>query len=326
MTKRLMIVGGTGFFGKALFRYLSRFIDNNKWDIEAVCFVSRNPNVAKQFFGGDVGALKYKLLSADVEASLDHLAVFEPTHLIHAASDSTNGHQLSHFDRFRQIVKGTENVLDFVVKTKVEKLLYISSGAVYGGAIDEGRLGWTEGSYCAPTCSEIEQTYGLAKRNAESLCWLYSSEFAFQFSVARCFSFVGPDLPLNKHFAIGNFIRNALACEDIVVNGDGTPLRSYLHQEQLAEWLLKILFDGSNNTFNVGSDEAVSILQLAETISKVCNSKNTVIVKGRPELRDGEERSVYIPNIDKIKTEFNVTPLPIEVCIEKTINELASAT
>ena len=110
------------------------------------------------------------------------------------------------------------------------------------------------------------------------------------------------------------------------MNGDGTPLRSYLHQEQLAEWLLKILFDGSNNTFNVGSDEAVSILQLAETITEVCNSKNRVIVKGHPELRDGGERSVYIPNIDKIKTEFKVAPLPIEVCIEKTINELASAT
>ena len=51
----------------------------------------------------------------------EHLAVFKP-YLIHAASDSTNGHQLSHFDRFRQIVKGTENVLDFVVKAKAEKL------------------------------------------------------------------------------------------------------------------------------------------------------------------------------------------------------------
>ena len=54
---------------------------------------------------------------------------------------STNGHQLSHFDRFRQIVKGTENVLDFVVKAKVEKLLYVSSGAVYGGAIGGDRIG-----------------------------------------------------------------------------------------------------------------------------------------------------------------------------------------
>ena len=110
------------------------------------------------------------------------------------------------------------------------------------------------------------------------------------------------------------------------MNGDGTPLRSYLHQEQLAEWLFKILFEGSNETYNVGSDEPVSILQLAEKIIEICALDNTVIVKGHPELRDGNKRSVYVPNINRIRTKFDVAPMPIEECIEMTINELAIAT
>jgi len=73
--------------------------------------------------------------------------------------------------------------------------------------------------------------------------------------VARCFAFVGADLPLNVHFAIGNFIRDALTADALTVSGDGTPLRTYLDQSDLAHWLFTMLERGrSGEDYNVSSD------------------------------------------------------------------------
>jgi nucleoside-diphosphate-sugar epimerase len=145
-----------------------------------------------------------------------------------------------------------------------------------------------------------------------------SSNQSMHVKVARCFAFLGPYLPLNKHFAIGNFIQSALLNENIEIKGDGTPLRTYLYTSDLCIWLLKILINGSPNCiYNVGGGEILSIRELADIVREQLNSSVQVNVHQLPcGIVDA-----YIPNLDKISSELGLHPtIPVREAINKTAN------
>ena len=122
--------------------------------------------------------------------------------------------------------------------------------------------------------------------------------------LARCFAFVGPYLNRKIYYAIGNFIQNCLDGKPIVINGDGTPLRSYLYADDLVEWLFAILERGeTGRPYNVGSDRAISIRELAEKVRIVLGTRNEIKIMGHP---TGGKPSVYVPNIDRVKHELGL--------------------
>ena len=136
--------------------------------------------------------------------------------------------------------------------------------------------------------------------------------------IARCFAFVGPYLPLDTHFAIGNFINNAINNEDIIIKGDGSTIRSYMYASDLMVWLWKILLKGKiNQPYNVGSDEGVSIKQLAEKISNISNAKVAVKIVGSPVKK--EQIDIYCPCITKANTINAQIKIQLTESIEKTI-------
>ena len=296
----VFVTGGTGFFGRALLRHWASTPETGSWRFT---LLSRDPERFRQTHGDLLSGLDVRLWRGDVldPASLPGDASF--THVLHAATDAGATDQLSPLQRFDQIVDGTRHVLDHATRLGVRRFLLTSSGGVYGTP-PSGAISLAESWHGMPDPLQAHNAYGVAKRQAEHLCALYGATHGLEAVVARCFAFVGEDLPLDAHYAIGNFIRDALAGGEITVKGDGTPVRSYLDQRDLARWLTVLLVQGQGGrAYNVGSDQPVTIVELAHMIARQSGSDVPVRV-----LAQGQsaQRNVYVPDISRVRDELGL--------------------
>lgn len=303
----LFLAGGTGFIGKSLLRFAS---DCASSDLELfrqpITVLSRNPD---KFICANSSWLpsNVEFIKGDICDFHTLPAHNKFTHIIHAAADSCAYPPLSPLDIYRQIILGTENLLRFAVLTGVERFLYLSSGAVYGPSSTSTQL-QEQKTYELPDSPNY--AYAHAKRSAEYLCNLYHVEHRLQTVVARCFAFIGRDLPLHSHFAVSNFMADALSGRDIVVQGDGTSIRTYLDQADLAKWLSTLLLYGSSGSvYNVGSDQPVSIRDLACLVRDIINPSLNVVINGNNQtVPITSASSVYVPNISRAANELGLRP------------------
>ena len=302
-TPHILLTGGTGFFGRALLR---TWIDEAKVEDKKtqVCVLSRNPESFLKNYPEFKSQSWLSFHQGDILNKYSLPKKGEFSHILHAATESTLGPLLSPLNRYLQIVDGTRNMLDYAVTNRISRFLLTSSGGVYGSQ-PEGMKEIPEYYNGMPNPLYSENAYSVAKRCAEHICSLYRENFGLQIVIARCFTFVGKDLPLNAHFAIGNFIRDALYGTEILVNGDGSPVRTYLDQRDLAHWLLKILYCGKDGeAYNVGSDYHITIKELAYLVRDTIAPEKKVRITSR--IKKNENRNRYIPNIFKAREELKL--------------------
>jgi dTDP-glucose 4,6-dehydratase len=225
--------------------------------------------------------------------------------MIHAAAE-TSLSLLSEKPRlgFDVIVEGTKRALEFAKASGLRQFLLTSSGAVYGRQPDK-MTHIPEEYLGAPDPTSQLSAYGKGKRAAESLCATYSQEGSLQAKIARGFAFVGPYMDVDAYYAIGNFIRDALKGGPIQVRGDGTAYRSYMYGADLAEWLWIILLKGKVcYPYNVGSENRISIKELAETVRDTVNPKAEIhiSVKSAP----GRAPEQYVPSTRRARAELGL--------------------
>jgi nucleoside-diphosphate-sugar epimerase len=301
---RLFITGGTGFIGTWLLESFAWANDRLGLGASAVVlsrdparFAAKSPHIASH--------PSIKLIAGDVTQFDFPQGPF--THVIHAATEASAA--LNERDPLRMsdtIVGGTRRVLDFARHVGVRRLLLTSSGAVYGPQPPElSHIPENHGG--GPDATDVRSAYGEGKRMAEWLCAAYAEQYGIECLIARCFAFIGPHLPLDAHFAAGNFIRDALAGGPIRVRGDGTPLRSYLYAADLAAWLWTILIKGTSaRPYNVGSSQAVSIAELATATAAACDPAPEVRIAETP--RQGRAPLRYVPATDRACDELGLRP------------------
>ena len=283
---RIFVTGGTGFFGKSILDYLKRHPDfraGDEWMIlsrDPERFQSRNADLLDQ--GRKIG-----FVTGDVR---DFCAEGRYDEIIHAATAAVT--TMADDEMTSTIVEGTRHVLDFAKFCGAKKILLTSSGAVYGP--QTAPVG--EDAPCNPVTA-----YGKGKLEAERMC----VESGLDAKIVRCFAFTGPYLNRDIHYAIGNFIRDCLAGEPIIIKGDGTPQRSYLYADDLVEWLFAVLDRGvSGCPYNVGSPEGLSIREVAERVRAALGTKNDIRVLGVSV--SSTPPSVYVPDVSRAVRELGL--------------------
>ncbi len=298
---KLFFTGGTGFFGRALLRY---WMTHPTQRPDHLTIMTRDPSAFLARFP-EFSKIPWVVWHLGDIMSPHSLPIGKAfTHILHAATDSTAGPRLPVLDRYNQIVIGTQTILEFAVNAGATRFLLTSSGGVYGQQPSD-LTAIPESFHQIPDPLNPNTAYAMGKRAAEHLCALYQAQFGIEPVIARCFAFVGPDLPTDAHFAIGNFIRDAVERRDIVVSGDGTAIRSYLDQRDLAHWLTVMLQSGAaGNAYNVGSTSAISIRELAELVRGVLHPDGGVRVLGTPD--PAHQKMRYVPDTGRAQTELGL--------------------
>jgi nucleoside-diphosphate-sugar epimerase len=322
----IFITGGTGFFGRWLLESFAHA--NRELSLGAKATVlSRNPGTFRAtapHLGIDAGIALVEgdvrdFTAAKIDAQLPAPWPRRHGFFIHAATEaSAKLNAENPLLMVDTIVAGTRAALDFAVATGVRRFLLTSSGAVYGRQPSE--ITHVPEDYAgAPDCTQTSSAYGEGKRMAELLCACYAQQHGLECLIARCFAFVGPFLPLDAHFAIGNFIRDALRGGPIQVSGDGTPYRSYLYAADLAIWLWTIVFRGKTmHPYNVGSDQDLSISRLAVDVGAIRRPFAEVTLAQQPSA--GQQRQSYVPSVLRAASELGLKPIvPLPEAIRRTI-------
>jgi len=294
--QRVLLTGGTGFFGC--------------WLVESFCHMNRTLGLGAQatVLSRDLAkfAAKCPHLAADPAITLlagdvrdFDFPAGEFGYVIHAATETT-GKQAPQ-ELYSTMVEGTARTLGFARQCGARKFLLTSSGAVYGRQPAEmTHVPETYTGAPGPVGTlDAASAYAEGKRASERMCAQSTQAGSpFEAKIARCWAFVGPHLPLDAHFAIGNFIGDALAGRPIAIGGDGTPRRSYLYAADLAVWLWTILLRAPALVpINVGSGRDVSILELAQTVANTL-APGTRIEVAKQAVTDAAPAR-YVPSVKR---------------------------
>ncbi|RIQ54583.1 NAD-dependent epimerase/dehydratase family protein [Bordetella avium] len=311
---RIFITGGTGYIGRWLLESLCHA--NRVLDLQLNATVlSRKPAEFAEKYPHLAHDPCMTLIKGDVRDFSCKQEGF--SHAIHAATDVVASH--TPLEVFDVTVAGTRHVLEFARRQGIANVLMLSSGAVYGRFPDNVDRA-SESLPCVPDVTSPRSAYGLGKIATEWLGNAYGQEYGVSCKSARVFAQIGPYLELGAHFAAGNFIRDALQGDAIIIQGDGTALRSYMYAIDMVTWLWAILVRGkAGAAYNVGSELGVSIRDLAQAVVHV-TGKPTIDIKVLGQPAPGAAPSRYIPDTTLAREELGLSiTVPFEDAIRRTL-------
>jgi len=300
--KSILITGGTGFFGKWFLELI--FYANKNYNTNILTtiitrnedkFFLENPHYKNNKF---LNIIKIDILDLKkINHKFDFLLHMAAT----SATETFNGE--TDANKTSTLFNGAKNIMEIAIENNISKILFTSSGVVYGSSSKD-----MKSESDVSHSIDLEKRNGLAKGKilAEDVISNLSLKNNINFKIARCFSFVGPYLPLNIHYAIGNFINDAIFNDKIIINGNGLPYRSYLYISDTIIWLIKLLVGSEEGVYNVGSERRIQIIELANIVRDLIDPSKKIIIQEN-EIHEGNfKRDIYLPDTTKIREALKV--------------------
>lgn len=300
--KTLMITGAAGLVGGGI---ADAVIDRNERLGENIrlLLVARNENRLRKRFARYASKSYISLICHDVTKPFVELDNVD--FIIHAAS---KGDPLSFVRDPVGVMNanylGMLNVLEIARRCKSPKVLFISSGEVYGIINDIEENGFKEKDMGYIDISNSRNCYAISKIAAENLCICYSEQYGVNTSVARLSHTYGGRILPDENRVIFQFMRSAIKGEDIVMKTSGAQKRSYCYIADVVKAIFYILLKGDNKEFyNVANRESVvTIKELAECIANICGRKVMIESQSKDEKKGNSGIIHAVLNTDKIET------------------------
>lgn len=304
MSKRILITGGAGFIGSHL---CDRLLNEGN---EVVCldnfFTGNRKNIIHL-----IGNPNFELVRHDVTMPF-YAEVDEIYNL--ACPASPIHYQFNAIKTIKTSVMGAINVLGLAKRTKA-KILQASTSEVYGDPIIHPQ---TESYWGNVNPIGVRSCYDEGKRCAESLFMNYYSQNGVRIKIVRIFNTYGPRMHPNDGRVVSNFIVQALQNKNITIYGDGKQTRSFQYVDDLVEGFIRMMDspDDFTGPVNIGNPGEYTILQLAQEIIRLTNSKSELVYMPLPQ-DDPIQRQ---PDISLAQQKLNWEPaVPLEEGLKKTI-------
>lgn len=278
--KTILVVGATGLIGSCVIDVLMHY--------PGICYhvvaAGRNRQRAEHKFAAYLGNPHFSFVEIDVTQPVGEsmkAQIFEESsaalthvdYIIDAASNaSPNFFKQKPVEVMLANIEGVKHLLDYGLEHGMKRMVYISSGEIYG---EGDGTAFTEKSSGYVDCASVRACYPSSKRAAETLCMAYGEEYGADVVIARLSHTYGPGFTESDNRVYAQFIRNVLHGEDIILKSKGEAYRSWLYVVDAAHAILCLMLDGEKgNAYNVAHAESnISIRQLAELIAEEAHRK-----------------------------------------------------
>jgi nucleoside-diphosphate-sugar epimerase len=311
--KTLLLTGSTGFIGRNFASYLAKTETFQRGRLQVLC-ASRNKKSLAEIYPLRSG---FQHFVWDIE--MPYLAELNQVdYIVHlAGADRFLDSKNKSAEILSSTSTGTLNMLNLARRAGTSRILLASSGAVYPKCNESPNV-FSESEYSSSLNLDSIDPYVAGKRKAEYLCNSYAEETGISVAIARIFSLIGPHFPINRHFAIGEFIKMCVADIAITVKSNSNIVRAYQHASDTSIWLAGILLSGSSTSvYNVGHDRQIRISHLAELVSELCGNKKPI--RYLEETHFEGQQDFYIPDITKAQKNLG---LENTVSLESSIVEV----
>ncbi len=291
MKRRILVTGGAGFIGSGIAAKLASDPENLVVIVDNL-FTGTLRKVPKSAHNN------IKFIKADVNDFKDIISIFNAYRfdfVFHFAALVGVKRTLENPVKVLNDITGIKNILNLSKNTGVQRIYYSSSSEVYGEPVE-----FPQNEHTTPLNSRLP--YAIVKNVGEAYLRAYKQEYDLDFTIFRFFNTYGPKQ--SKDFVMSKFLQAAVSNKDITIYGDGSQTRTFCYIDDNVDACLSAFYKNQiiNDVINVGTDNEITILNLAHKIIELTGSKSKII--HLPALKEGD-MTRRCPDNSKMKNLLN---------------------